>query len=142
MCLCVCLFVQFFDALPMVQKICQRYVWIAYNQARKMKLFQIRLEDEKNIKTQHHIYRKCLFVRHRCLFVCHTELPSYLILNTLCTLFQMFVCPSQFYFQSEISKLYALVIPGGRAGGAVGTKPASLLEFLEFSKISRTFKNF
>ena len=76
-CLCVCLFVQFFDALPMVQKICQRYVWIAYNQARKMKLFQIRLEDEKNIKTQHHIYRKCLFVRHRCLFVCHTELSSF-----------------------------------------------------------------
>ena len=97
-CLFVCLFVQFFDPLPVVQQRCQGYVWIAYNPARKMKLFRIRLEQEKNfwlgIMCTENV---CLSVIDVCLSVTMNFLHT-LILNTLHTLFQMFVCLSQFYF--------------------------------------------
>ena len=76
----VCLFVQFFDPLPVVQGRHQGYVWIAYNPTRKMKLFWTRLEQKDKFRTWHHSYRKHLFVCHRCLsvhnnclFVRHTQ---------------------------------------------------------------------
>ena len=79
-CLFVCVFVQFFDPLPVVQGRHQGYVWIAYNLTRKMKLFWTRLKQKDKFRTWCHLYRKHLFVCHRCLsvqnnclFVRHTQ---------------------------------------------------------------------
>ena len=127
-CLCVCLFVHFFNPLPVVQWRHQGYIWKAYNLARKMKLFNNRSEREFFFRLGIMIQRKCLSVCHKCLFVCHSavKILHTLILITLYTLICMFVCLSQFY-SNNLTRFYTPVLPEGRAGGAVGAHSASIL---------------
>ena len=126
-CVFVCLFVQFFDPLPVVQGRHQGYVWIAYNPERKTKSFNIRSEREFFFRPGIMIHRKCLSVCHKCLFVCHSavKILHTLILITLYTLICMFVCLSQFN-SNNLTRFYTPVLPEGRAGGAVGAHSASL----------------
>ena len=107
-----------------------------------MKLFQIRLEQEKNFQTWHHEYRNSLFVCHRCLFVCHiTELPSYPDFKHRSYSYSN-VCLSITFIFPRMSKNYALVLPEGRAGGAVGAHPASYFNKTNFQDFeAKKYKN-